>query len=47
MRRRGERQLLAATRESSFQMDYMRGHKPDGTPVEQHRKAFKLAEFKK
>lgn len=48
VRRRDENlRMLDATRESSFQMDYMRGHKPDGTPVEQHRKAFKLAEFKK
>lgn len=28
-----------------YQMDYMRGHLPDGSVVTTHRKAFKLAEF--
>ncbi len=36
---------LAQTNVSSFEMNYMRGHKPDGTPVSEHRKAFKLREF--
>jgi hypothetical protein len=44
-RRDANLQKLAMTRQSSFQMDYMRGHKPDGTPVSEHRKAFKLREF--
>ena len=38
---------LAQTHQSSFQMDYMRGHRPDGSPVSEHRKAFKLNPFKK
>ncbi|MDX2132267.1 MAG: DUF6065 family protein [Planctomycetota bacterium] len=36
---------LHKTGENEWAMDYMRGHRPDGTPVSDHRKAFKLKEF--
>lgn len=36
---------LKAGQEGQWAMDYMRGHKPDGTPVVGHRKAFKLNDF--
>lgn len=38
---------LQATSEAAWSMDYMKGHKPDGTIVTEHRKAFKLKEFRK
>jgi hypothetical protein len=44
-RRSGNINKLAATGESQWSMDYMRGHLPDGTEVSTHRKAFKLREF--
>ncbi len=37
---------IARERQSNWQMDYMRGHMPDGTPVTEHRKAFKLQPFR-
>lgn len=45
-RRSANIQKIAKTYESNWAMDYMRGHMPDGTAVENHRKAFKLKEFK-
>ncbi|MDX2116308.1 MAG: DUF6065 family protein [Planctomycetota bacterium] len=33
-------------RPADYQMDYMRGHMPDGTLVTSHRRALKLAEFR-
>jgi hypothetical protein len=38
---------LATTSEAVWSMDYMKGHRPDGTTVTEHRKAFKLKEVKK
>jgi len=38
--------MLSGTGTFEYQMDYMRGHLPDGQTVDSHRKAFKLAEFK-
>jgi hypothetical protein len=43
--RSGNLKKLEQGQEGSWQMDYMKGNKPDGTPVQGHRKAFKLAEF--
>lgn len=40
-------QRLQTTNEAVWSMDYMKGHKPDGTVVTEHRKAFKLREFRK
>lgn len=36
---------LRAGGPSSWSMDYMRGHLPDGTEVTEHRRGFKLEEF--
>lgn len=44
-RRSGNILKLKETGEGQWAMDYMRGHYPDGTPVQGHRKAFKLREF--
>ncbi len=44
-RRSGNLLKLQQGEEGSWQMDYMKGNKPDGTPVSGHRKAFKLREF--
>ncbi len=43
--RSGALERLKSTHEAVWQMDYMRGHRPDGTPVSEHRKAFRLREF--
>jgi hypothetical protein len=36
---------LHASNEPAWSMSYMKGHRPDGSVVEEHRKAFKLREF--
>lgn len=43
--RSGNIERIRQGHEGEWAMDYMRGHLPDGTAVEAHRKAFKLAEF--
>ena len=43
--RSGNIDKLRSTGESNWAMDYMKGHLPDGTPIEGHRKAFRLKEF--
>jgi hypothetical protein len=43
--RSGALDKLKATSEAVWQMDYMRGKGPDGTPAHEHRRAFHLREF--
>lgn len=43
--RSGNIERLRAGGEGKWAMDYMRGHLPDGTPVTEHRKAFRLKRF--
>jgi hypothetical protein len=43
--RSGNIERLKAGGEGKWAMDYMRGHLPDGTPVAEHRKAFRLRRF--
>lgn len=43
--RSGNIERIRQGHDGEWAMDYMRGHLPDGTAVEAHRKAFKLAEF--
>lgn len=45
-RRSGNIRQLKVTGTGEWAMDYMRGHLPDGTLVTDHRKAFRLREFK-
>lgn len=44
-RRSGNLEQIHAGGDGEWAMDYMKGHFPDGTPVERHRKAFKLRVF--
>lgn len=43
--RSGNLEKIGAGGKGTWAMDYMRGHLPDGTAVNEHRKAFKLARF--
>jgi len=44
-RRSGNIELIKATNQTQWSMDYMKGHLPDGAEVNTHRKAFRLKEF--